>query len=87
MTEEPEYAATAIVSLVLGLLFFIPFTSITAIIFGFVALSDIKRTGKQGKDMAQWGVGLGFAFFFIKVIALLIVFSLSVFTGGAIAGP
>jgi len=64
----------AIASLVLGILG----GAILAIIFGFVALSQIKKSGAKGRGMAIAGVVLGFvwsALFVILIIAAVIVSS------------
>ncbi len=58
----------AIASLIMGL---IPGLNILAIIFGFVALSQIKATGQGGKGMAIAGLVLGFASLIIVTIIIL----------------
>jgi Domain of unknown function (DUF4190) len=62
----------AVVSLVLGLLSF----TLLAIIFGHVALSQIKRTGERGRGMAVAGAVLGYAWTGIVLIYLLVIFGL-----------
>lgn len=49
----------AIAALVLGILWLCAVGSVLAIIFGFVALSQIKRSGQSGKGMAIAGIVLG----------------------------
>jgi len=70
----------AIASLVLGILG----GAILAIIFGFVALSQIKKSGAKGRGMAIAGVVLGFvwsALFVILIIAAVIASSPSRYSG------
>ena len=57
-----ETSWKAIASLVLGLLFFVPFAFIAAIVFGHVALSEIKKSAGrlQGEGMAIAGLVLGY---------------------------
>jgi uncharacterized membrane protein len=67
----------SIVSLVLGILFFVPLAPILAIIFGFIALNQIKRTGEQGRGMAIAGIILGF--FWIALLIIILAFLAAVF--------
>ena len=57
------------------------FISILGIILGFVALSQIKRTGEQGRGLALAAVILGFIF-----LALGVIISIAVFAAFANAG-
>lgn len=57
----------AIASLVLGLLFFLPFANILAIVFGFIALNQIKKNNLSGKGMAITGIVLGILGIFISL--------------------
>lgn len=50
----------AVASLVLGILWLYWVGSILAVIFGAIALSQIKRTGDSGKGMAVAGLVLGY---------------------------
>ena len=61
----------AIASLVLGILGI----SLLSIIFGFIALSQIKKRGQKGRGMAIAGIVLGFVW--TAVIILLIVIGLN----------
>jgi hypothetical protein len=71
--DNPKYNGFAIASLVLGILWIWWIGSILAIIFGFVALNQIKNSNGQqtGRGMAIAGLVLGFIglgtilFFFI----------------------
>jgi len=74
---ERKYSGFSIVSFVLGLcslfLFWIPILGlvipILAVIFGFVALSKIKKNSElQGKGLAIAGLVLGFTFLIISLI-------------------
>jgi peptidyl-prolyl cis-trans isomerase B (cyclophilin B) len=44
------------------------FVSIAGIILGFIALSQIKRTGEKGHGLALWAVILGFVFIVLGII-------------------
>lgn len=63
----------AIASLVLGLVWVYWIGSILAIIFGFVALSQIRDRNQSGKGMAVAGLILGFIWLGILVLAVLLV--------------
>lgn len=72
----------AIASLVFGLLFFIPFGFLLAIIFGFIALSKIKQSDGQlgGNGMAIAGIVLGFAWVVLIIpIGLLAAMAIPAF--------
>jgi type IV pilus assembly protein PilA len=63
----------AIASLLCGLLFFIPFLFIVAIVFGHLALSEIKRSAGRlkGEGLAIAGLVLGYGWaIFIPVILI-----------------
>ena len=79
----------AIISFIFGLLFFIPLAPLIAIIFGFLALSQIKHTKESGKGFAIAGIILGFVW--IVLLLLLLVFVLAVFSemmsAGLVAQP
>ncbi|MFO7250535.1 MAG: DUF4190 domain-containing protein [Actinomycetes bacterium] len=67
--QQPGYAGyqpvgtngLAVAAMILGILGFVTCgaTSVLAVIFGHVALSQIKRSGEQGHGMAMTGVILG----------------------------
>jgi type IV pilus assembly protein PilA len=64
----------AIASLLCGLLFFIPFLFIVAIVFGHLALSEIKRSAGRlkGEGLAIAGLVLGYAWvIFIPIILII----------------
>jgi hypothetical protein len=67
----------ALLSLIFGILFFVPFGSILAIVFGFIALSQITKTREHGRGMAIAGIVLGF--FWILVLLLIILFVIIAF--------
>ena len=65
-----------IISIFIG---WIPFVgqipSILAIVFGFIGLSNIKKSKRMGgKLLAEWGIALGA--FWIVLLILLIVFGI-----------
>ena len=57
-----ETSVKAILSLVCGLLFFIPFLFIAAIVFGHLALSEIRKSAGRlkGEGIAIAGLVLGY---------------------------
>src|ERR1700681_3553758 len=57
-----ETSGKAIVSLICGLLFFIPFLFIAAIVFGHLALSEIRKSAGRlkGEGIAIAGLVLGY---------------------------
>ncbi|MEY2433902.1 MAG: hypothetical protein QOC92_3627 [Acidimicrobiaceae bacterium] len=63
----------AIASLVLGILWVYWIGSILAIIFGFIALSQIKERHQSGKGMATAGLILGFIGLGLLVLVILLV--------------
>jgi hypothetical protein len=63
----------AIASMVLGILWVYWIGSILAIIFGFVALSQIKERQQSGKGMATAGLILGFIGLAFLVLVILLV--------------
>jgi hypothetical protein len=63
----------AIASMVLGILWIYWIGSILAIIFGFVAMSQIKLRNQGGKGMATAGLILGFIGIGTLVLVVLIV--------------
>jgi len=69
-----ENSGKAIGSLVCGLLFFIPFSFIVAIVLGHIALSEIKRSAGRlkGQGMAIAGLVLGYGTIVFVPILLII---------------
>lgn len=69
-----ETSGKAVVSLVCGLLFFIPLAFILAIIFGHISLSEIRRSAGwlKGEGMAIAGLVLGYAWIVGIPIVLII---------------
>jgi hypothetical protein len=69
-----ETSGKAIVSLVCGLLFFIPLAFILAIIFGHIALSEIKKSAGRlkGDGLAIAGLVLGYlGIVFIPIVLII----------------
>jgi type IV pilus assembly protein PilA len=58
----PETSGKAILSLVSGLLIFIPFAFVAAIVFGHLALSEIRKSAGRlkGEGLAMAGLVLGY---------------------------
>ncbi|MEY2447268.1 MAG: hypothetical protein QOH79_744 [Acidimicrobiaceae bacterium] len=63
----------AIASMVLGILWIYWIGSILALIFGFVAMSQIKERNQAGKGMATAGLILGFIGLGTLVLVILVV--------------
>jgi hypothetical protein len=63
----------AIAALICGIVF-----NVLGIIFGFVALNQIRRTGEQGRGLAIAGIWVGAASLVLTVV--WIVFFVSIFT-------
>jgi hypothetical protein len=77
VTVAPFVARTnglAIASLACGLAQFVfgPLATIPAIVFGYVARYQIKRTGEQGAGLALAGLILGWATVVLAVLVLII---------------
>jgi len=68
-----ETSGKAIVSLVCGLLFFIPLSFIAAIVFGHLALSDIRKSAGRlhGQGMAIAGLVLGY--FWVALVPIVLI--------------
>ena len=67
----------AIASLVLGFLWLCCLGSILALIFGYVALSQIKERNEAGRGMAIAGVVLGWVGAGVGLIVLIAVIAAS----------
>jgi hypothetical protein len=63
----------AIASMVLGILWLYFIGSILALIFGYVARNQIRRTGQSGDGMAIAGIVLGWVGVAIMVLVLIFV--------------
>ena len=81
-TAAPVAAAKtnvlAIVSLILGILGF----NLIAVILGHISLSQIKKTGEQGKPLAIIGLVLGYIG--IVVIGIFVLITVFAAANGAI---
>ncbi|NQX04390.1 DUF4190 domain-containing protein [Rathayibacter sp. VKM Ac-2856] len=53
------------------------FVSIVGIVLGFIALSQIKRTGERGRGLAIAAVVIGFVAIIITIISAVALFSLA----------
>ena len=67
----PKTNVLAIVSLVLSIIGF----NIVAIILGFVAMNQVKKTGENGRGLALAAVIIGFAEIVIGIIIVIVVVS------------
>jgi len=70
----PQTSGKAIASLVFGILFFIPFAFLAAVIFGHLGLSEIRKSAGRlkGEDIARAGLILGYVWFAAVSIVLII---------------
>ncbi|QHC59724.1 DUF4190 domain-containing protein [Rathayibacter sp. VKM Ac-2760] len=59
------------------------FVSIVGIVLGFIALSQIKRTGERGRGLAIAAVVIGFVAIIISIFAFVTLFSLAGIAGTA----
>lgn len=69
--QQPQPAGYNTMSIVAFILAF--FVSIVGIILGFVALSQIKRTGEQGRGLALAAVIIGFVEVAIGILVFIFV--------------
>ncbi|WP_161794529.1 DUF4190 domain-containing protein [Demequina globuliformis] len=76
--SEPAAGRGTNVFAILAIIF-VWFTGILGLVFGYIALSQIKRTGEGGRGMALAAVVLGWIAVAIAIVILLIV----LFAGGA----
>ncbi|MGH9414410.1 MAG: DUF4190 domain-containing protein [Terriglobales bacterium] len=78
----------AIASLILGILWLYWLGSILAIVFGHVALVQIKRAGDNstGRGMAIAGLVLGYLGVAIAILTIALVLSLPLFHHGHVLG-
>jgi hypothetical protein len=72
----------AIASMVLGILWLYWIGSILAIVFGFVAMSQIKERNQAGKGMATAGLILGFIG--LGTLVLVILLAATVGSGSSV---
>lgn len=78
ITKQPKTSGLAIASLVLGILFFVPFAPLLAVIFGIIALVRVSKSkgALKGKGMAIAGLVLGclmtlFTIFVLTLVSLV----------------
>ncbi len=79
LVGPPETSGKAIVSLVCGLLFFVPLLFIAAIVFGHLSLSEIRRSAGRlkGDGMAIAGLVLGYLWI-VGIPIILIVAAIAI---------
>lgn len=73
---EHKYSGMSVASFVLGLCGLIPYffgiPNVLAIVFGFIALNQIKKNKNlRGRALAIWGIILGFAFLILVLIGII----------------
>ncbi len=82
----PPTNGLAIAALVLGIVWVYWVGSILAVIFGHIALSQIRRTGQGGRGMAVAGLVLGYiGLFFLAVVIVLSVVAASAHSSTVVA--
>jgi hypothetical protein len=79
LQSAPRTSGKAIVSLVCGLLFFVPLAFIAAIVFGHLGLSEIRRSAGRlkGEGMAIAGLVLGYLWI-VGIPLILIVAAIAI---------
>jgi hypothetical protein len=60
----------AVASLVLGILGCLGIAAILAVVFGFIARSQIRKSGQAGDGMAVAGIVLGFVWIALSIITV-----------------
>lgn len=70
--QTDKYNVLAIVGFVAAF-----FVNIVGIVLGFIALSQIKRTGEKGRGLALAAIIIGFASIVISIISLVVLGSLA----------
>ncbi|PJJ65252.1 DUF4190 domain-containing protein [Compostimonas suwonensis] len=65
---QPGYNVLAVVGFVLSLLAF----NVVAVILGFIALSQIKRTGERGRGLALAAIIIGFVSIALGILFFII---------------
>ncbi|WP_269522141.1 DUF4190 domain-containing protein [Coraliomargarita parva] len=82
MSQTAKTCGMAVASFLFGILFFVPFGFLLAIIFGFIALSRIKDSNGElkGKGLAIAGLVLGFGWVaIIPIVGLLAAMAIPAF--------
>jgi type IV pilus assembly protein PilA len=74
-----ENSGKAILSLICGLLFFVPLAFVAAIVFGHIALSEIKKSAGRlkGEGMAIAGLVLGYMWI-VSIPIILIIAAIAI---------
>jgi uncharacterized membrane protein len=76
---QPGYNTMSIVAFILAF-----FISVVGVILGFVALSQIKKSGEQGRGLAVAAIIIGFAEIVLGII--LTIFFIALAIGAANSG-
>ena len=86
VTPVAKTNGLAVASLACGLAQFVfgPLATIPAIVFGHLALHQIKRTGEQGAGLALAGLILGWATVILGIILIVVGLAMSVGMNGTI---
>lgn len=70
---QPGYNTMAIVGFILSF-----FISVVGVILGFVALSQIKKTGEQGRGLAIAAIIIGFAEILLGIILTIFFIAIAI---------
>ncbi len=71
--QTPGTNGMAVASMVLGILWIYWIGSILALVFGYLALGQIRQRGQQGYGMATAGIVLGWVGVAIGVVVIVVV--------------
>jgi hypothetical protein len=84
---NPGTNGLAIAALVLGILWLYWVGSILAVIFGHIALSQIRHTGQRGRGLAIAGLVLGYVGLALFLLVIfLVIFGVTVAHTGTVQG-
>ncbi|MEU0520602.1 DUF4190 domain-containing protein [Streptosporangium sp. NPDC006007] len=75
----PRTSGLAVASMILGIFWMFGLASLLAVIFGHVAISNIRTTRAKGKGMAITGVTLGY----VGLVMMLLFVAIPVFVSGS----
>ncbi len=73
--------------MILGIIWIYWIGSILAVIFGHIALNQIKKTGQTGRGMAIAGLILGYIGVAIMVVIIVIAVGVAVTDDSTVNGP
>lgn len=81
--QQPQRNTLALVTLILGIAgFFTGLTGLAAIVTGHLSLSQIKKSGEEGRPLALTGLILGYVTVGLSVLAIVFVVVMFAIFGG-----